>query len=198
MTPRPDVTEERKNQILNAAGTVFAEKGVHEARMDDIAKQSGFSKGTLYWYFNSKEEILFGIFDRMFEREFKQFENSFTEGSTTSERLLFLTDLVIEDIKGMLRLMPIAYEFISLAFRKKLVQQTFKRYLNQFMDLIVPIIQQGVDSGEFGSYDPVEVSIAYGAIIEGTLLLWVYDKKIVFPEKHIRSGVKLLLDGVKA
>jgi hypothetical protein len=37
-----------------------------------------------------------------------------------------------------------------------------------------------------------------GAIIEGTLLLWVYDKSLVDPEIHIHSGMKLLLEGVQA
>jgi hypothetical protein len=41
------------------------------------------------------------------------------------------------------------------------------------------------------------VAIAAGAIIEGTMLLWVYDKSIIDPERHIRSGMKLLLEGVQ-
>ena len=54
MTPRPDIQGERKKQILDAAMTVFAQKGFHQARMDDIVEQSGLSKGTIYWYFKSK------------------------------------------------------------------------------------------------------------------------------------------------
>jgi hypothetical protein len=46
--------------------------------------------------------------------------------------------------------------------------------------------------------DVQELAIASGAIIEGTLLLWVYDKSLVDPEKHIRSGMKLLLEGAQA
>jgi hypothetical protein len=37
-----------------------------------------------------------------------------------------------------------------------------------------------------------------GAMIEGTLLLWVYDKTLVKPEYHISTGMKLLLEGVQA
>ncbi|HET7081061.1 MAG TPA: helix-turn-helix domain-containing protein, partial [Chloroflexia bacterium] len=57
MSPRPDVSEERKNQILDAAAAVFSRLGFHEARMDDIVRESGLSKGTLYWYFTSKDAI---------------------------------------------------------------------------------------------------------------------------------------------
>ena len=69
MSPRPDVSVERKKQILDAAMIVFSHKGFHQARMDDIVKQSGLSKGTIYWYFNSKDEIITQILDNLFERE---------------------------------------------------------------------------------------------------------------------------------
>ncbi len=72
MAPRPDVSEERKEQILEAAMEVFARSGFHGARMDDIAKQAGLSKGALYWYFDGKDAIIQGIMDRMFAREFEQ------------------------------------------------------------------------------------------------------------------------------
>ncbi len=45
MTPRPDVSDERRKQILDAAARVFAQKGFHEARMDDIASEVGLSRG---------------------------------------------------------------------------------------------------------------------------------------------------------
>ncbi len=62
----------------------------------------------------------------------------------------------------------------------------------------IPVIQQGIETGEFRHADAQEVAIAIGAIMEGTILLWVYDKSMVDPEQHIRSGMKLLLEGVKA
>ena len=58
LSPRPDVSDERKNQILQAATNVFSRLGFHKARMDDIVEESGLSKGTLYWYFKSKDDIV--------------------------------------------------------------------------------------------------------------------------------------------
>ena len=74
MSPRPDVSDERKNQILNAAEQVFTKKGLDLARMDDIAEETGLSKGTLYLYFKSKEELIIAILDRIFQGLFKQME----------------------------------------------------------------------------------------------------------------------------
>ena len=197
MSPRPDVSEERKDQILDAASEIFAEKGIHEARMDDIVAKSGLSKGTLYWYFKGKDDILLGIFDRMFRREFEVIDKLVDEDGTASERLMIYMEAGLKDIKRMMRFIPITYEFLSLAFRSKFIQGAFKRYINQYMDAMVPIIEQGIASGEFKEVNALNVAIAAGAIFEGTLLLWVYDNNLVNPEKHIRAGIQLLMDGIK-
>ena len=49
--------EEARRTILETAAEVFAEKGYSEAKMDDVAKQLGVSKGAVYQYFDSKDEL---------------------------------------------------------------------------------------------------------------------------------------------
>ena len=198
MSPRPDVSEERKDQIVNAAEEVFTQKGLDNARMDDIAEETGLSKGTLYLYFKSKDALIAAVLDRIFQREFRAFENTDLSTISATEAIWIFTDTVIKDIKIILRLMPIAYEFLALAFRNKTVQKALKIYINRYMDIFNPVIQHGVETGEFRQVDVKEVGIAIGAIVEGTLLLWIYDNSMVEPEKHIRSGMKLLLEGLLA
>jgi hypothetical protein len=107
-----------------------------------------------------------------------------------------MIDTATKDIKIMMRLVPITFEFMGLAFRNRFVQKSFKEYINRYLGILIPIIQYGIDNGEFRQGDPKDIAIAVGAMIEGTLLLWVYDKNIVDPEKHVRSGLKILLDGI--
>ena len=54
----PEYKEEARAKILEAARVVFAKKGYHDATMDDVAKEVGVSKGALYTYFESKEDLL--------------------------------------------------------------------------------------------------------------------------------------------
>lgn len=198
MSPRPDVSEERTDQILDAASEVFVEKGFQKARMDDIAEKSGLSKGALYWYFKSKDDIILEIFERIFSREAEDLEGLISSEDTASDQLLEYTDRVIKDVNRLLRFAPLAYEFLSLAFRHKFFQTAFKRYLRDHMEILIPIIQHGVASGEFRNIDPKEAAIAVGAIFEGTLALWVYDKDLVEPEHHIKTGIYIIIDGFKA
>jgi len=198
MSPRPNVTDKRKSQILNAAESVFTKKGFNEARMDDIAEQTGLSKGTLYLYFKSKEDLIFAILNRIFQRSFKELESLKQEEASASATIAKLIDLVTGEIIGMLRLIPIIYSFLALAFRNKLVKRALKNYINGYLDIFIVIVQRGIDTGEFRPVDAREVAIAASAIIEGTILLWAYDSSAIDPERHIRSGINLLLEGVLA
>ena len=53
---------DKRTNIIMAAMTLFSEKGVHATSMQEIADQSKVSKGTIYTYFSSKEDLLLSIF----------------------------------------------------------------------------------------------------------------------------------------
>src|SRR6266481_7772093 len=72
MTKHPDpiqtmLVAARRTQILDAAFTVFSEKGFHRATIKEIARVAGIADGTIYTYFASKDEILLGILHRLNE-----------------------------------------------------------------------------------------------------------------------------------
>ncbi len=68
----------RRNQILDAATTIFAEKGFHRSTIRDVAKAAGIADGTIYIYFENKTALLFGILDRLNESDKREtyFEQS--------------------------------------------------------------------------------------------------------------------------
>ncbi|MFX1484010.1 MAG: TetR/AcrR family transcriptional regulator [Promethearchaeota archaeon] len=59
----PEYKEKAMRNIIKAGASVFAEKGYHLARMDDIAKKLGVSKGAIYQYFKSKEHLFYEVVD---------------------------------------------------------------------------------------------------------------------------------------
>ena len=97
MSPKPDVSDECKTQISIAMET-FAEKGFHKTRMSDIAETSGLSKGSLYWYFDSKESIILNLLDRFFEPEFKEFKAILTDERPALDRVYHYADRAGHDI----------------------------------------------------------------------------------------------------
>lgn len=198
MSPKPSVSAERTKQILEAASDVFAKKGFYKARMDDIASKANLSKGALYLYFKSKDAIINALLDRLFQHEFRNLVALEDDEGSALEHLLRFTDSITSDLHNYLRLIPVAYEYLGLIFRNKLVQQTFRQHLRTYVNLTVPIIQEGITNGEFRALDPTDVTLALGAIFEGMILLWVYDPDSIDLEKQIHAGIQLLIDGLKA
>ena len=68
-TPNPDLQEKlaavKRDAILDAARAVFAEKDFHRATIKDVAARAGVADGTIYNYFENKDALLLGIFDRI-------------------------------------------------------------------------------------------------------------------------------------
>jgi len=196
MSPRPDVSEERKTQILTAATKVFTKRGFSGARMDDIVAESGLSKGAIYWYFDSKESIIIRILDQFFNWETAHLRELLEEEVSAQKKLEIFVETTIKDLEKIKPLMPILFDFWSLSVRKKTVNQAIKRYYQNFLDLIEPIIQQGIDQGELRQINVSETAIALGAIFEGTILLYFYFPDTVDFEKQFRSNLDLILEGL--
>ncbi len=197
MSPRPDVSEERKAQILEAAINVFARLGIHNARMDDIVAESGLSKGALYWYFKSKDEIIISILGGLFEREFEDLQPMLESDEPVSERLVQFITYTLSDIQQMLKIIPLAYEFYALAFRNQAVGEAIKGYFRRYLQILKPIIQEGIDSGEFKPAEAQDIALTLGAVIEGTILLWVYDSETVDLDHQGKTSIQLLLKGIQ-
>jgi AcrR family transcriptional regulator len=196
MSPRRDVSEERTDQILAAAEQVVTDKGLDSLRMEDVADRTGLSKGTLYLYFKNKHDLMVAILERALQEELEAVAGISAGAASAEEALRGFVDAVIGDIESLTRFMPVSYSFISMAFRNRHVQRSLKKYFRRYRDALVPIIQSGMASGEFRTGDPEEMAIAVAAVVEGTMLLWVYDRSVIDPARHIRSGLDSMLRGL--
>jgi AcrR family transcriptional regulator len=79
--------ELRRNQILDAAKHIFAEKGLSLATMDDVATHAQLGKGTLYLYFKNKEELLMGVVVRLQARMLARFDDVLGDDQNGCEQL---------------------------------------------------------------------------------------------------------------
>jgi len=86
----------RLTSIIAAAENVFAERGYHQARMDDIAEAAELAKGTLYYYFKSKDEIYVHLLEREGRKVHEEVRTRITETSTFIEALQQTLDFYLE------------------------------------------------------------------------------------------------------
>lgn len=197
MSPKTDVSEERKAQILKAARDTFTERGFHKTRMTDIAEASGLSKGALYWYFESKDALILSLLEKVFEPELHDLRSLLNNDQSGQERLLTYAERAADDIIKMLKWMPLTYEFLVLAFRRETIKTLISNFYIKNMALLENLIQQGIDSGEFRGCSARDAAIAMGSLIEGTVMLWMYDPAGIDIKAHIISNTHLLLRGLQ-
>jgi AcrR family transcriptional regulator len=198
MTANGDLTGKRKQQILDAAMVVFARSGFHKARMDDIVSESGWSKGTLYWYFKSKDEIISAVIENFFTQELDRVVESLDTDLSVKEKLLTTTKIIVTDLQRIRDLMPIAIEYISQGMREKNIENRLKRYFRSYVQALTPVIKEGIEKGEIRHTNAEDAVIAYAAIIEGTILLWMYDPETINLEENMMLNMNYLIEGLES
>ena len=197
MSRSPDSSEIRRNQILDAATKVFVQLGFQRARMDVIVEESGLSKGTLYWYFKSKEDIINAILRRLFTGELENLESLLDAEGTASDRLMQLTHNRVNGLKRMSSLVPIIFEFYAVAVHQQWVQQFIGEYFKHFRTLLEDLIQQGIKRGEFRPVNATKAAISFASLYEGFTIHWLMDPQTVQWEILSENSIPMLLDGLK-
>jgi len=196
MSPKPDVSEERTEQIIEAALKVFAEHGVEKARMEDIGAEAGLSKATLYLYFKTKDVLIGVIMRRLFASMLHGFRSPTTGEGTVKEQLRQFGARLVTELHRLRPLMPLLYEFYAMGLRKSAARAVLGEFVAEFITILSPIIQTGVENGELRPVDAEKVAIALGAMLEGTLLLWAFAPERVELEAQIMYGMELLLSSL--
>ena len=155
-TPEPQRWSRRKQarpgEILDAALKVFAQKGFAAARMDDIAKTAGVTKGTIYLYFQSKEDV----FKQLVREAVGSALTTVTADIATFEgSSRFLLRMVLTTLG------PILLESDKVVIPKIVIAESanfpwlaeFYRFevIERGLGLVTSLIQRGIDRGEFRS-----------------------------------------------
>jgi TetR/AcrR family transcriptional regulator len=197
--------EARPGELVKAALDLFVEKGFAATRVDEVAARAGVSKGTLFLYFESKEDLFKAVIrDNIanlfpaWNEEFKTFEGS------SAEMLHYAMDLWWLNVgntpaSGIVKLViSEAQNFPEIAafYQKEVVEPG--------TGLLQSILQRGVERGEFQHMDTSKsvFSIIAPMIF---LMMWKHSMgacaasaNIIDPKEFIHMHVDLLLNGMSA
>jgi AcrR family transcriptional regulator len=167
----------RKAQIIEAAAAVFAEKGFHRAKTKEIAEAADVSEGTLYNYFDSKEDILFGIMARLAEVE--TLPEEFMEALKSDVR-----DFFVAMFRYRLGRIDQIQETIQALLPEVIVNDDLReRFYQQFVLRVTKLVEQYVQARiEMGHIRPINAALAARAVqaaFIGLLLLRIYGDEVV-------------------
>ena len=196
MAPRPDVSDERKGQILEAAISVFSRLGFHKARMEDVARESGLAKGTLYLYYRSKDALIRALLERIFAWGRRDLEAALADKGPASERLVGLSARMSKEVERLSVLLPVWFEFYAVAARNDTVKPFVKRYFEEYRGALESVVREGIESGEFREVDAGEAAVTIVSLFEGVTLLWAFDPEAVPVGEQMEASTRLLIEGL--
>ncbi|MCX5756521.1 MAG: TetR/AcrR family transcriptional regulator [Gemmatimonadetes bacterium] len=145
--------EERPQQILIAAIEVFAEHGIADAKLEEIAARAGVSKGTIYLYFASKEELFRAVVQQLLVPRIVEVERALHDGTPTQqlERYMRLQWAHFDQpgTAGWIRLV-----LTELHKHPDLQAFYYAEVIAASNQTLGEIVKRGVATGEFRTIDP--------------------------------------------
>ncbi len=155
MRARTDEAKDlRRQALLDAALDEFAERGFAAARMEDIARRADLSKGTLYLYFESKEDLFKALVDTKAAPRLDEIEALVTEMPSALEALATFAQLA----PMLIQRSPVprlAKIIIGESNQFPEIADFYRRnFIERGMGVIRSVLEQGVERGELEVEDP--------------------------------------------
>ena len=147
MSFREERAAERKMNIIKVAARLFSEKGYHDATLEDIAKNLKYTKGSIYYYINSKQELLFQCHELAMDMLINRMEEILATDWPLEVKLKEGIKAHIEMVVGEMSLVTVALgqEFeLQEDYRQIIVgkRDQYERYFRRLID-------EGIEKGLF-------------------------------------------------
>ena len=192
-----ELQDRRKEQIMSAALSVVVAKGYDQSRMDDIVEKSQLSKGAIYWYYKSKEEVYLSLVDYWFLQYSSGVVDTLQQQESASDQLKALFDFFIEQFDKNPATFKLLVEFWRLAGLNPGFNAKLQQIYSDFLEYIIEIIKVGVANGEFKNVEPRITALSILINIEGITWFTLFDKSGVEAHEYIDTISNFILNGLK-
>lgn len=195
--------EARPGELLDAALDLFVEKGFAATRSEEVAARAGVSKGTLFLYFPSKEELFKAVVRENLSGRFGEWNQEFEEFQGSTADMVRLCMRMWWERIGATRASGITKLMLSEARNfPELALFYQNEVIRPATELIRRILQRGVARGEFR---PLDIDYAVFGIIAPMVFLIMMKHSLgacvpqdypLDPERYINAQVEALLEGL--
>ncbi|MDX8363779.1 TetR family transcriptional regulator [Cytobacillus sp. IB215665] len=190
-----DYKEKRRREILDVAEKVFCEKGFGSTTMTDIVNETEFSRGGVYKYFSSTDEMFQAIMD---DRD-KKFSTYFNQLASDYETIWQALCYYLDEFEGNLKSLKSEFgivqsEYFIMSSRYKERGPFLQLRVDRNMKVLEDFLQIGVDTGEFKPIQPLEAIVLFlSNITDG---LYLNTHMVGYERAHIVEqfeGLKMYL-----
>ncbi len=156
--------EERKKEILDVAEELFTAKGYDNTSTTEILERVGIARGTLYYHFKSKEEILDALIDRIIQGMVSNIRLALSDKTTVSQKLIsFISSMKVDSAIGM-EITDYAHKPQNALMHQK-IQSSLLAVLTP---IAAEIIKEGMKEGSLSTEYPEEAAemlLIYSSVV---------------------------------
>ena len=195
---RKSFLTEKRNEILQASTKVFVKKGFFQTQMEDIAREAGIAKGTIYLYFKSKEELFCSFFENIFEQSLLDIEKIKNISCNAIEKIKMVIKNQLEFCQKNIDLfimMDREFHHMEKTLKMAHAQKIMKKY-EKIIYSLSEIIGQGIKEKLIKKIDPILISFILIDMVKSTVL-----KNVKFKTKkdliaQMPTILEIFLNGV--
>lgn len=186
--------KQKREKIFNAAVKEFSEKGTTATTMKEISQKAGVGKGTLYRYFENKEDLVSSLLSYGFEQLTLEIKNRLAGFDNATEKLRQAVTVQLEYYKEHCDFC----RFLTREFwgYKNKFTENIKEIRSNYTVVIEEIIEEGIEQEEFKAKDPEIAAVSLIGMVNLTALHWFMFKGEVAVEKIKEEVIDLFLAGI--
>lgn len=164
--------EQKRKDIALSCKELFLQKGINQLTISEVAKTAGIGKGTVYEYFENKEDIIFEIVNILSSKHDKLKKDLLKGVDTTREKVKVFSNFFYNEEEQDLRML--LKEFVSISLmnpNEVMIKYQSSRHL-EYYNWFKSIMQEGIDKGEL---KPNSMGIARGLFTVGLGMFITYN-----------------------
>jgi len=193
--------EERRKFILAKAQSLFAEKGFIGTSMAEIAEASEFAVGSLYSFFDSKEEILATIFEYHIEKVIGEIAQIRDDKSLTArEKITVALEQLVKlyvDNQDFFRIYVAEARGVEWGIRTEVGEYIYKGSV-RYMSILSDIFRMGIEEGVVGTdVDPEFLALLMRSYVHSSVIHFLYGNRGIKMEDLLTAVKRLLFEGIR-
>jgi len=186
------VADQRRDQMLEAAAALIAERGFTDTRIADVARRVGASPALVIYYFGTKDTLL--------TEALRWSEQSFY---TAADEMLTSTTSMVKRLETLVRLTCVPqtqdevpgawglwFDLWAQAFRHPEVKKDRVELDQRWRTMVAQVVRDGIQDAEIGAVDAEEFAVAFTALLDGLSIQVALEDPVVDPERACRIAMR--------
>jgi len=186
--------EETRSKIVDIARSIFSHFGFKKTTMEEIAQAVRKGKTSIYYYFNSKEDIFKAVVEKEADELLTEIINGLDKLEDPVEKLKYYISTRMKRIKQLKNF----YTALKSDYLNQLgfIEEVRKKYDFDEINIITSILQDGIDSGKFTIENPHESAVAIVTAMKGLEIPLFISKGNTNFEDRMNSLIDYLFYGI--